>query len=424
MRFLIVNNHCISDPTVGAVRSLRTLARWLLDAGHDCRVLTTARFEDPHITVFDHLNWLGIPTERTRPRRAKNARHRPPAECRVIRYRLDGIPITLLVTRHNDEQSPDRQEARQFLALFGELLRAFSPDQVIAMNGHPMIQHVLEAARTCGITTVFTLRSHGYFDARFFEHVNYVFTTSQYLTNVYREKVGLDSTPIDSPIEWSEVVAPEESRAFVTFVNPSLHKGVLLFARLAQMLGDARPDIPILVVQSGYDAGALNQIPGIDFTKYPQIMASPAVKKPAEFFALSRLLLVPSVWAEPLGRVAIEAMINGIPPLVSDRGGLADSIGGDFSKGGGGRVLGVPDWITPESIRVPSADDLRHWFDAVCELWDDPAFYTAVAARARAIALERYSEDVLRRRHVEYLTSLRPDSRKSVVVSQGGIHPA
>ena len=43
------------------------------------------------------------------------------------------------------------------------------------------------------------------------------------------------------------------------------------------MLGSRRPDIPILVVQSGQSGGSLNAIPGLDFTKYPQIMAAPPV---------------------------------------------------------------------------------------------------------------------------------------------------
>jgi hypothetical protein len=60
----------------------------------------------------------------------------------------------------------------------------------------------------------------------------------------------ITSTPLEPPLDWSTVGAAAESRAFVTFVNPSRHKGLLLFARLADMLGSRRPDIPILVVQS------------------------------------------------------------------------------------------------------------------------------------------------------------------------------
>ena len=155
------------------------------------------------------------------------------------------------------------------------------------------------------------------------------------------------------------MVAPVESRAFVTFVNPSPHKGLLLFARLADMLGSRRPDIPILVVQSGHSGGSLNAIPGVDFSRYPQIMAAPPVPTPADYFALTRMLVVPSVWDEPFGRVAAEAMINGIPPLVSDRGSLPHVIGGDASDGGGGRVLPVPAWMTFKTTTLPSEDGDR-----------------------------------------------------------------
>jgi len=207
------------------------------------------------------------------------------------------------------------------------------------------------------------------------------------------------------------VIAPSEARAFLTFVHPAPHKGLLLFARLADMLGRKRPDVPILVVQSGQGGGSLNRIPGIDFRKYPQIMAAPPTPTPADYFALTRILLVPSVWAEPFGRVAAEAMINGIPPLVSDRGSLPHVIGGDFSTGGGGRVLPIPEWMTFKSARVPSEAEVQPWFDAVCELWDDAALYERVANRARQIAEERYAERVARQRHVAYFTSLRSPGR-------------
>jgi glycosyltransferase involved in cell wall biosynthesis len=137
-------------------------------------------------------------------------------------------------------------------------------------------------------------------------------------------------------------------------------------------------------------------------------IAAPAVPLPADYFALTRLLLVPSVWEEPFGRVAAEAMINGIPPLVSDRGSLPDVLGGDFVSGGGGRVLPVPGWMTPDTTRLPTEQELEPWYEAVCDLWDAADLYASVATRARAIADERYSEAVSRSKHVDYFTSLKP----------------
>ena len=274
-----------------------------------------------------------------------------------------------------------------------------------------MIFDALAEARRRGITTSFAVRGFGYYRARYFKDVDHAFTCSQFLTDVYRDKVNLESTPLEPPIDWSTVVAPKESRAFVTFVHPARHKGLLLFARLADMLGSRRPDIPILVVQSGHTAGSLNRIPGIDFSKYPQIMAAPAVPVPSDYFALTRILLVPSVWDEPFGRVAAEAMINGIPPLVGNRGALPHVVGGDFSVGGGGRVLPIPEWMTDQTTRLPSEQEIEPWYDAVTSLWDDEALYESVGARARQIASERYAETVSRKRHVEYFASLRPGGR-------------
>lgn len=84
-------------------------------------------------------------------------------------------------------------------------------------------------------------------------------------------------------------------------------------------------------------------------------------------------------------------MISGIPPLVGNRGALPHVIGGDVADGGGGRVLPIPAWMTRQTTRLPSEQEIEPWYDAVCELWDDA---------------ERYSEDVSRGKHVDYFTSL------------------
>jgi glycosyltransferase involved in cell wall biosynthesis len=392
---------------------------WLADAGHACHILTTARFESPvTFTIEDHLRQRGVDlsgVELTRAPATRAERKRHSAVDRpIVHYTAHGVPVTMLLTRRNDETRPDRGETTQYQTLFERLLHDFAPDQVIACNAHPMIQAVMARARERGVTTAYAVRGFGYYEPRYFQHVDHAFTCSQFLTDVYRDKVRLISTPIEPPIDWSTVVAPLESRAFVTFVHPAPHKGLMLFARLADMLGSRRPDIPILVVQSGQSGGSLNAIAGLDFTKYPQIMAAPAVPTPADYFALTRLLLVPSVWEEPFGRVAAEAMINAIPPLVGDRGSLSQVVGGDFSAGGGGRVLPIPEWMTYKTTRLPTEAEVQPWFDAVCALWDDATLYQAVASRARQIAEERYSEVVSRRKHLDYFTSLRPGGRPIV----------
>jgi glycosyltransferase involved in cell wall biosynthesis len=185
-------------------------------------------------------------------------------------------------------------------------------------------------------------------------------------------------------------------------VNPIPQKGALLFARLADMLGSRRPDIPILVVQSAASAGGLNAIQGLDFGRYPHIMAAPATPRPADFFALTKILLVPSVFREPFGRVAAEALINGVPPLVSDRGALPETVRG------AGRVLPLPSWMTEFTTELPTVEEAQPWFDAVCDLWDDERGYATASEQARAVARRRYDEAVVRQAYVDYLGALGP----------------
>ena len=117
------------------------------------------------------------------------------------------------------------------------------------------------------------------------------------------------------------------------------------------------------------------------------------------------------MWEEPFGRVAAEAMINGIPPSSAIAAALPHVVGGDSSDGGGGRVLPIPDWMTGDTQRLPTEPEIEPWYEAVCALWDDATLYESIATRAREIAAGRYSEGVSRRLHVDYFTSLKPGGR-------------
>ncbi|MBI3455597.1 MAG: glycosyltransferase [Candidatus Rokubacteria bacterium] len=417
MRLLLAIHNVYTDYTSGAAHSVRILMQWLTEAGHECRVLATARFDARPPDIDEHLAKLGVPLRRTPPSPTFIRSVRKPrnvvAGRPTVHFTLDAVPVTMLMTRQNGVDRPDPLESAQYLYLFDEMMQRFRPDLLLAYGAHPVVREAMRRARRRGVVTVFTLRNRGYEDRRWFKDVDHVLTTSPFLTEYYRQTLGLVSTGIESPIAWSEVLAPTASRAFVTFVNPSLAKGAAVFARLADMLGSERPDIPILVVQSAADAGILTGIPGIDFGQYPQIMAAPPTPRPADFFALTRILLVPSVFPEPFGRVAAEAMINGIPPLVSNRGSLPQTVAG------AGRVLPIPEWLTEATPQLPSAEEVRPWFDAVCEWWDQPQRYAEASALARQTAERLYSEPVLRQRYLDYFASLRDGQVRAPVRGTG-----
>lgn len=409
MRVLLAIHNAYTDATSGAAQSMRILMQWLAEGGHQCRVLGTARFDaKPPDSIEDHLAQLEMPLQRNPPSKAFVRSVKKPANMVVGRptvdFVLDDVPVTMLMTKAEPGSTAERLESEQVLFLLDEIFQHFRPDLLVTYGGHPVVQEAMRRARSRGTTTVFSLRNRGYEDRRYFAYVDHVFTTSPFLSHHYQREMGLCSVGIESPIDWSDVEAPPDLRKFVTFVNPSLAKGSMLFARVADMLGADRTDIPILIVQSASGAGVLNAIPGLDFTRYPQIVVAPATPRPADFLALTRILLVPSTVPEAFGRVAAEAMLNGIPALVSDRGGLPETVAD------AGRVIPLPSWMTEHTKQLPTVAEASPWVDAIWELWDDREAYRRASEIARQVAARRYGEDVMRRRYLEYFATVESGS--------------
>jgi glycosyltransferase involved in cell wall biosynthesis len=395
MRILLAIHNAYSDATSGAARSVRTIMNWLAASGHDCRVLATARFDGvPPDSIEEHVAALDTAIHPV-PSSSALASGLP-----AVRFELNDVPVTMLLTRHNRLDQTDRAESQQFVASVSDVVRQFEPDLLFTYGAHPVVQESMRRARLAGVKTLFTVRRNGYEDPFWFQHADHVLTACPFLQEHYRRTIGLASTGIESPIDWSEVLAPSDSREYVTFVNPSLEKGAAFFVRLADVLGSRRPDIPLLVVESAMDARVLSSFTEVNLAKYPQIMAGPATPWPADFFGLTKVLLVPSLCEEAFGRIAVEAMINEVPPLVSNRGGLSDSVRG------AGRVLPVPTWMTPAGRQLPTVSEVEPWYHEICELWDNPACYATAAALAHRTAQQHYSEPLMRRRYLDYFESL------------------
>jgi glycosyltransferase involved in cell wall biosynthesis len=406
MRFLFVAHNLYTDHTSGSAVSARVLLQWLAAAGHDCEALGTARLDSEQpIDIEERLAQLAVPLTRA-PASPKFTRsvHKPRNVVvgrPTVRYELKGVKVTTLLTRRNDFHNLDPIEIEQLMFLLDEALRRFSPD-VLITQGQPITpQEAMRRARRRGVATVFWLHTQGYDDPFFYEHADSALTPSLFLSEHYRRSVGLVSTHLAPPMEWASIVAPTDNRECVTMVNPSLSKGGALFARLAERLGTERPDIPVMAVLSTPQSHVLGEL-GIDFDRFPHFLGIPAAPRPADFYALTKILLVPSIFPEALGRVAAEALINGIPPLVSDRGGLAEAVDA------AGRVLPLPAWMTEASKELPSGQEIQPWFEAVCELWDDPARYAEASELARQTGERLYREEVILQRYVDYFSSLRP----------------
>jgi glycosyltransferase involved in cell wall biosynthesis len=287
-------------------------------------------------------------------------------------------------------------------ALVDHETAGWTPDIVLTFGGRAPEVRRRQRLRDRGSAVVFGLRNLSYKSREAFPHVDAVLTPSPFLTEFYGSMLGVRSTAIPSPIDPSDIVASSYAPRHLTIVNPSLEKGLMVFARVAHEVSTRRPDVSIMVVESRGTAGLLVRAGlagGFDLRPHRNILVSPGVSRPALIYAATRVLLVPSLWEEPFGRVAVEALVNGVPPMVSSRGGLPHAVGS------GGFVLDVPASLTPQTRRPPSPQEVEAWTELSIRLMTDDAFHAEASARARA-AGEAYLPDRVAPRYVEFFSGV------------------
>ncbi|HEX4010886.1 MAG TPA: glycosyltransferase family 4 protein [Solirubrobacteraceae bacterium] len=184
--------------------------------------------------------------------------------------------------------------------------------------------------------------------------------------------------------------------AVVGQISP--HKGQADAIRALAIVRRAHPDARLLLVGSVKFASAATRFDNRAYADSLRALshrlgASGAVhflgerSDVAEILAAVDVALVPS-WYEPFGRVALEAMIMGVPVIVTAVGGTREVV----TDGVDGLVL------APERPQT--------WAAAIESLLDDPERRRAMGARGRARALRDYSPD----RHADAILGVYADA--------------
>jgi glycosyltransferase involved in cell wall biosynthesis len=265
-------------------------------------------------------------------------------------------------------------------------------------GGDPVTQGMIALARDRGIPVVFAIHNFAYTDRGPFRDVDLCLVPSAFALRFYRDVLGLVCRVLPYWIDWDRVRVEDREPRFVTFVNPLPEKGVFPFVRIAHELGRRRPDIPMLVVEGrGTRATLAAAGLGRDAAVNVQVMANTA--DPRRFWRLTRIALMPSLWWESQGLVAVEAMINGIPVIASDRGALPETLGN------AGIVLPLPDRITRATRIEPTAEEVDPWVDSIIRLWDDRRAYEEQSHQGRNEA-RRWHPDRLRPLYADFFGSV------------------
>lgn len=163
---------------------------------------------------------------------------------------------------------------------------------------------------------------------RLSQHVSGVVGVSRFILNAHLEMGYFSRARVKAPIHNARAIPPRPSSRFprdgevfvLGFIGTlCLAKGIEFLIRTVRKLAD--PRIRLLVAGSG-DPGYVNRL---------RAMASPEVQflgqvDATTFYPMIDLLVVPSIWNEPLGMVIPEAFSFGIPVLASRRGGIPEMV--------------------------------------------------------------------------------------------------
>jgi len=306
----------------------------------------------------------------------------------------------------------NRPSLRQYLS---ERIATFRPDVILASTDDPA-QLLLEPALRDDWTRVVylaraTLALPFGPDCAFpsaaktdiLRHADAVVGVSQYVADYVRRESGIEAVhlPISllEPGEYEPLGRFENE--FVTMANPCAVKGVSIFLALAQRMPHVRFAAVPMWGTNDADLQALARQANIS-------ILSP-VDEIDKLFTRTRVLLVPSLWAEARSRIIVEAMLHGVPVIASNVGGIPEA------------KLGV-DYLLPvkpiaryqehvDEQMVPIADvpeqDIGPWYDALDRLLSDRGHYEQLARASRVAALsyahnlsvepfEQLLEDVVR----------------------------
>lgn len=348
------------DPTNGAARSMRTIAELMAAAGHEVRcVATTAtKWDTPDIKT-------------------------PQGNVRNVNHSL----VDVDGRSTNSWRTPALESTVD--AWFDDTLHGFKPDILLCYGGHARDIARFLRARRAGCKIVFGLRNYGYQRRGFLGFADGVLTSSRFLTNWYRDRFGIDSTPLPLPIWPEDVIAEKHEPIYFTAINPTREKGSMILAAICSVLTDQRPDIPFLIVGD-------NALP-VELTAFQanETKRLPWQANPKDIYRQTKVLLVPSVWEEPAGRVIAEAMLNGIPPIITDRGGMVEV------ANGGAFVVPLAKHITPETSQPVPLSVAQPWIDLIVKL-HDAGDQTSLLWTRTAHAAQIYQPENLTPRYVDY----------------------
>lgn len=412
-RILFVSATNYFDDSNGATVASRAMLEALSRQGFVVGSLTGTTLELGR--EIDHATWikeLGLAHEVCRTGSSSPGTCGPPFDT-PPQYRLSvrGVDVTLYLNASANPVSSVATESKEFLLLLEMTLDRFRPDVLVSYGGDPLAEGVRTLAKGRGCAIVFALHNFSYGAAEPFATADAVIVPSRFAASHYRKTLGLSCTVLPNLVDLERVSVSSRDPRYVTFVNPSYEKGVYVLARIADELGRRRPEIPLLVVEGRGSERTLADC-GLDLRAHGNVNLMGHTHDPRQFWGVTRVCLMPSLWWENQPLAAVEAMVNGIPVIGSDRGGLPETLGSS------GLLLPLPARLSPVSRELPTAEEVTPWVEVVIRLWDDAGWYAELSRRALSES-RRWDPVVLEPRYGRFFSEIRAGMNPPVRENRG-----
>jgi len=153
---------------------------------------------------------------------------------------------------------------------------------------------------------------HSYLNSLAIMNAKRVFANSRFIASEIEAQENVKADVIYPFTKTINNKLVDTSKAeYITMVGSGGVKGIDVFEKVAKLL----PELKFRIVGQGFKERCLDNI-----------CYSPFYSDPEDLYKSTSMLLVPSKWLEAFGKVSVEAGSRGIPVIVSDRGGLPETV--------------------------------------------------------------------------------------------------
>lgn len=289
-------------------------------------------------------------------------------EEQIRRISDKGIELFVVHTYSHKYYDLLLQEMEIIKSGFLSLLDEFQPDMVMGYGHDEFLISLYREAKIRGISTANVLHS-GICKRCSFIDCDLVFTFSEALARMYREKGGINVKAVGPFIDKKDFVVPNREQIehvkFVILVNPVPEKGLAIFIKLQEVFKLKHPEIHFLMIEAnGIFPNVLNCLHNKDGSPYvsnviKEINFIDHLENLGLIYYISQVVVMPSLGYEVWGSVATGAVMNGIPVLASTKGSLPEAIGE------GGICLDAPACTQNDFYCVPDDNEIAPWVEAL-----------------------------------------------------------